>query len=237
MDTLREYEASNPNTFDSMIVTRKEGESYHRGEITIPSAKRTYREQKDATIAMSKSNMRKTKPAWSKSQVSAELTVDKASVLPSEDVLEPWLSGLGATYQELEQGQEAEVPTVATLHPATGSFVDILERAFGREKGQATEVITDFLDERSLVYYHRGQAKSAEYQDELLLKTISAVPAGEEERAKSWSIGGAGRVENNVFRTVAQQPGTLRWTTENGEEHKRVVLYNVFECDSASVYR
>lgn len=233
MDTLREYEASNPNTFNSMIVTRKKGESYHRGEITMPSAKRTYGEQKDASITMSKSRMTRTKPAWSKWQVSAELTVDKTSVLPSEDALEPYLSRLGATYEELERAQKAKIPTVATLHPATGSFVDILTGAFGVEQGQPIAVDTNFYDSKWLEVYNQRKAKATEYQDELLRTTISAWPI--KGQPSSWSEGGASRVKNNVFRSVAQQPGTLRWTAESGEEYKRFVLFNVFEEDIASV--
>lgn len=228
MDTLREYEASYPNTFDSMIVTQPEGKSYHHGDITVPYTAH------DATITMSRPGRQtRNKSAWSKSIVSAEINVDKLDVLPSEDALEPYLTRLGATYEELERAQEAKVPTVATLHPATGSFVDILTGAFGVEQGQSIEVDTNFYDSKRLELYNQRKDKATDHQDELLKTTISAWPT--KVQPSSWSEGGASRVKNNVFRSVAQQPGTLRWTSESGEEYKRFVLFNVFEEDIASV--
>lgn len=144
---LREYEASGPCASDSMVVTRDEGKSIHHGDVAIPS------EERNATITMSRGDKEKTRNAWSTSLITAETDVGKLSELPSEAKLGSWLPSLGATYAELQQGQESEIPPIATLYPVSKSFIGILEGAFGVEKGKPTEVrtsnsevVTDNLD-------------------------------------------------------------------------------------------
>lgn len=238
MQTLRDFEASNPNVFESMRMTREKDGKAHRGAITTPYATlRTRKGLPDATITMinSKTKRTKSKSAWSKSKVSASVSVKNSSLLPSEEALAPWLSKLGATYEELEKGQEAELPTVATLHPASGSFIDILERSFGVEKDKPIELTTDFWDDKTWDFHNAGRDGAVQHQDDLLRETIFACV--DSEGAKPWSHGGADRVHNSVFRTVAQQPGTLRWKSDDGKEHKRFVLYNFSEDDYADVFR
>lgn len=209
-----------------MVVTRNEGKKIHHGDINIPS------DERNATITMSRGDTQRIKDAWSTSLITAETDVGKLSELPSEAKLGSWLPSLGATYSELQKGQELEVPPVATLYPVSKSFIDILEGAFGVEKGNPTEVVTDFLDSAALNRYHKAQATLAEFQDDLLQPTISAFPV--DGKTNSWDRGGATRVRDNNVRLIRNQPGTLRWS-EDGEERKRFVVYNLSERDFADV--
>jgi hypothetical protein len=211
-----------------MVVTRNEGRSIHHGDINIPS------EERNATITMSRGDKEKTRNAWGTSLITAETDVGKLSELPSEAKLGSWLPSLGATYAELQQGQESEVPLVATLYPVSKSFIDILEGAFAVEKGKPTSVVTDFLDSAAITRYDKARATLAGCQDDLLRETISAFPV--EGKTNLWDEGGATRVKNNNVRLLRNQPGTLRWG-EDGEERKRFVLYNLSERDFADVYQ
>jgi hypothetical protein len=70
------------------------------------------------------------------------------------------------------------------------------------------------------------------YLDYLLPESVAAFPV--DKKPISWKQGSATRVKNSNLRLLRNQPGTLRWS-EDGEERKRFVLYNLSERDFADV--
>lgn len=116
---------------------------------------------------------------------------------------------------------------IATLN----LVIDMLQGAFRVEYG--TKFVT-VLGQHRVESVRQDLNYVGGYQDHLLRESVAVFPV--DKIPISWKQGGATRVKNSNLRLLRKQPGALRWS-EDGEERKRFVLYNLsernFVCQSS----